>query len=193
MVVVSKKFVMGLASYLLQASLSIDRIPREDMAPLIEFNKLSRYSLQDVLARLKQLNHGRCPENKFQESIRWSIGEALIIRTKICLQQLICIEYPRLCLVEIALQHYEQLHADKSRWSRKQFVNVRLEIAYTGALIEPLIHPRFVREATYKVDHLNHAEHLKVKSVEEIAGQDWLGVCAEASQPPATPTAHERG
>jgi len=174
MVIVKRNFVVGLVAYLHQAALSIDRLPSDDMTPLIDFNKTSRYSLQDVVARLKDLNHGRCPENQFQESVRRTIIESLTIRAKILFLLLIPIEFPRLCLVEIALEHYEQLLSDKSMWNRKQFINVRLEIAYTCALIEPLIQPRSVRELTRNVSHLNQAEHSTFKSVEEIAGEKWL-------------------
>ena len=179
MIVVKRKFAVGLASYLCQAALSLDRIPFEDMTPLIEFNKTLRYSLQDALARLSHINNKVCHENRFaQWDIPWTCArrrDYLATIGRICTLREIAIRDVRLWFVERALRHYEQLLADKSKWSRMQFVDVRLEIAYSCSMITPLIHPRFSREAVYKVDHLNHAEHLKVKSVEEIAGNDWLG------------------
>ena len=175
MLIVKSNFVIGLTAYLHQTALSLDRIPFNDMTPLIEFNKTLHHSLQDVLTRVGHLNHGRCPENQFQETVRWSFCKSLITFIRVHSHQLILIEYPRLCIVEIALSHYEQLLADKNKWSRRAFVDTRVEIAYSGALIESLIPSRFMRESICNVGHLNHAEHLTVKSVEEIAGDDWLG------------------
>jgi hypothetical protein len=175
MIVVSRNFTVGLSSFLLQASLSLDRVSAQDLSPLIEFySKTSRHTLRDVLARLKCINHGRCPENRFQGETRQTIVDVMITLVAVCSFKQVIVRFPRLSLVEIALQHYEILLADKSKWNQTQVMDVRLEIAYTGALLEELIHPKSVLEATYKVYHLNHAENVKLKTVEEIAGVNWL-------------------
>jgi hypothetical protein len=66
------------------------------------------------------------------------------------------------------------LLADKARWKPETVMDVRLGLAYTVPLLEKKILPKSRRERVGRVFHLNHAEHLELRSVEEIAGAEWL-------------------
>src|SRR2546428_296714 len=65
MLVVSRKFLIGLASFLEQAHLSLDRLPRNDLSALIDFyGGTSEYDPREVITRLEEINHGSCAVNR---------------------------------------------------------------------------------------------------------------------------------
>ena len=53
-------------------------------------------------------------------------------------------------------------------------------MAQTATLLENNIHPKFRRDTIHRVFHLNHAEQLKLKSLENIVGDSWLDLDAKS-------------
>jgi hypothetical protein len=71
------------------------------------------------------------------------------------------------------LQRFEQLLSNKESWVPESVHEVRLQLAYIASLLREAL-PARKQESTYEVYHINHAENLRIRSVEEIAGANWL-------------------
>jgi hypothetical protein len=166
---------MGLVCFLRQAALSLDRVSAHDMTPLTEFyaNK-SRYAPGAVLTKLRSINHERCPANRFDQGQRPGVGDILKTLAQVFTFRKATIMDTRLCIAEVAVRQYEALLGDRGKWNQSDVNELRLHLSYTADLLVRQVHPRLAREATAAVYHLNHAEHLKLKEVEEIAGESWL-------------------
>lgn len=156
------KFLVGLSSFLNQANLSIDRLPREDLSALIDFytNK-SKYTPSQIVRKLDDFSRQPEAENSF------STGFEIAFLGKVSCP------YPQLYFAQQALKHLEVLLADRKMWQARFVIDVRLELASASALVEEKI-PMFKRNTNRPVFHLNQNDQLTTRSVENLAGDDWL-------------------
>jgi hypothetical protein len=170
--ILKRSFVIGLASFLRQASLSIDRIPFNDLSSLLDFYKnASKHTPTDILKKLEAVIHRPAT---YEGDSKEELIHALRFGLKLAFMRDLRVTAPELYFVEKALKRLEELLANRALWQQKIVIDVRLEVAFAGVLLENKIHPRFEREAIGRVFHINHAEHLKLKSVETLAGKEWL-------------------
>ena len=162
---VTRSFLIGTASFLWQAALSIDRVSAEDLSDLIAFYKeRSKHAPNDVLRKLDELRSG-------QDGRRQNVSSVV----RILLLADTPTPWVQLYFVRKSLNRLCLLLADQTQWQQAIVNEVRIEVAYTASMLEEKIHPAFKRKRIHEVFHLNHAEHLKLKTVEQIAGDNWLG------------------
>jgi hypothetical protein len=182
MIVATRSFLLGLVSFMDQATLSLDRIPSHDLSKLIAFyRESSKHKLRDVVDRLERINRGECAENRFDLGTNRSqkglpyIIEICMTAVKVGTFREAVIKDSRLWFAERALRRLEQLLTERASWEPGAVHDVRIELAHAASLVASAIRPRSKRDSVGQVFHLNHAETLSVKSVEDIAGEDWFG------------------
>ena len=92
----------------------------------------------------------------------------------LCTGRMVYISHPALDLVYIGLKRYKDTLEDPMQWKREKFIQVRMELVYETILLEKSIRPKKIPKSVYYVDCLHKAECIASKSVEEIAGENWL-------------------
>jgi hypothetical protein len=171
-----KQSVAGLAAYLWQAELSLDRLQANDIREFLDYcSQNCRYTPDDVLAVLN-----RIASPSGGDGIAGSAHRAL----GMCCSALggllspfgdvVCVPMSRLDRARNALAGLVSLADDGSLRTPERISAVRTELAHAASLVRKDLHPRSRRDATHYVTHLNSAEHLHLRTVEEIAGEDWL-------------------
>jgi hypothetical protein len=131
--ILKRSFVIGLASFLRQASLSIDRVPFNDLFSLLDFYKnASKHTPTDILKKLKAIIHRTTP---YEGDSKKELIHAFRVGLKLAFTRDLRVTGPELYFVEKALKRLEELLADHALWQQKIVIDVRLDVAFAGALL----------------------------------------------------------
>lgn len=177
MFIIKKKTLSGLASFLWQVSLSIDRLPSDNMEELIDFYiNRSVNTPSDVIASIFKVSsnvsrkEGRYLLQNFKTPIFW----LKLINISFSFTDICFVEKKSLAKTKTALSKLSLLLEDKSFWNKNSVNEIRIQLAYCASFLEKHLFPVRLRNDVHDVFYINHAEHFITKTVEEIAGEDWL-------------------
>lgn len=176
----SQRYVAGLYCFLRQASLSLDRIRSDNLLPLMRFYQTKGCGPLDVLESMgcvlgatddsgpPSWLHSRAfsPACTCWRFVSSSVSWLVIDRA--------CLRQSELRAIGKALKRLDHVLNDSSLWHVSYVSEVRVALSEAAELIRPLIHPRRLRADADKVYHLNHSDHIEVKSISETVGPDWL-------------------
>ncbi len=171
-----KQSVAGLAAYLWQAELSLDRLQANDIREFRDYcARNCRYTPDDVLAVLNRIASPSSGDGNAGSAHR-ALGMCCSALGGLLYPfgDVVCVPMSRLNRVRNALAGLVSLADDGSLRTPEQIGAVRTELAHAASLTRKGLRPRSRRDATHYVTHLNSAEHLHLRTVEEIAGEDWL-------------------
>jgi hypothetical protein len=181
----SRSNALGLLAYVNQAELSLDRTPPDNYADLVLYYSLNiRPQVSDVVERLHQLVlTNPCSIASSTDWHLWEKRLASIPYRLACyvnalpnwyLRGTICLEHDQMKAVSDALLAFSGIVCGSFTPSQDERIDVRLKLAYSALIIGVHVpNKRLVFDAR-NVEHLNQSEHLKLRSVNEIAGSDWM-------------------
>ena len=162
------KFYYGIYLYAGQVQLSIDRGYRGDHNELILYFR-EKTSPLIIAEKLDNIFEGKLSGDKFDQGVR-PLDRPMILRLK------------RFFIAEIPLVHAYYIHKklltlknfiDGKGFSTQELLKVRWHFVCISEYMRLEIFPPWMREK-YCIEHYNQNEMLDCRSIEEIAGVDWL-------------------
>jgi len=147
------------------------------------------YSIPTVIARLQGMSNCiRVVTTDWREWERllMSLHYILVAKLSSFVQWKFCrgVFLPAWQVAAIAniLVQFEALVRRPQTYDLQTIREIRLRLCYGALMLERRIPVRQLALATRTVIHLNHAEHLRLKSVEDVAGAGWLDGQAGGTQ-----------
>ena len=83
--------------------------------------------------------------------------------------------------VVVALERFAKILAAPEAVPQEELTALRLRLAIVACNLDRRLPSRSLAAEARGVSHLNQAEHLKLKGVDEIAGSSWLSYSGEES------------
>ena len=160
---VAKDFLFGLSAYVLQAALSLDRTPKNDVAALATYYADNRIPLPpEIVQQLaRHLPGGDC-------AVTGSLSGAIGLLTG----RFSLMNRNWLLDLKQALEEYGRVMSPGYSSSVAERGELRLRLSYADGDLWKKFGRRRRRELSL-VDHLNSAEFLPHKSLREIVGDRW--------------------
>lgn len=184
-IALSRSTALGLLAYVNQAELSLDRTPLDNYAELVLYYSLNiRPKVSDVVERLQQLV--LTSPYSIASGIDWHIWKkrlASIPYRLACyfnalpnwyLRKTICLQHDQMKAIADALLAFSDIVSSSFTPSQDERIEVRMRLAYSAFMISLQIPNKRLVFNARNVEHLNQSEHLKLRSVNEIAGSGWM-------------------
>ncbi len=183
-VLLSRSFSVGLLAYLRQASLSLDRGGGPQWPGLKRYLMSgSRPSAVEVCRRLNAAVGPELEEGTIDSDEAWRLWNSRwycfkarwYARLRSMFTPTIALPPGQARFMLSALTEFHRLLGVGDDVQQARLNAVRLDLVAAEALIRVRIPNRRRLLAVDRVEHFNHAEHLRLVSISEIVGADWPG------------------
>src|SRR5579859_7350968 len=155
MIFVRPKFITGLAAFLWQTALSLDRLPSDDLRLLKEYyESKSPTNHRQLLSRLDDLIGGDNEAAGFSPRFDGSSMLEPVITMRAFLISWffssvfgsVPIAAHRLASVRSAIRRLDDLLSNPRNWEKVQVTNIRLELGYAASFLTNMVHPKSARQ-----------------------------------------------
>lgn len=186
----SRAQYLGLCAYVNQAELSLDRTRSDARGALADFYRTQvRQSIGKVIKSLRKLLGKHDIDSlaylKALEtsSASWVSNGVIRITSFLTWTAFGGVRLPvhDLVNVVVALERFAKILAAPEAVPQEELTALRLRLAIVACNLDRRLPSRSLAAEARGVSHLNQAEHLKLKGVDEIAGSSWLSYSGEES------------